>query len=158
MQVELDLIDDNGEIYQMRRGVDSKGKGLLEVGFGDKKREGQQIINDLLGVDDKDFDMTFFFKQSEINGFMTLGSAEQKKMMMKWQKNEHWQDKERAVLSDIKEYKDTIKEEEIILRNLELNLGNITDIESHLFLAKESLDNKENDLKRSKAKLNSPFL
>jgi len=153
MQVELDLIDDEGVIYPIRRGVDSKGKGLLEVGFGDKKREGQQIINDLLGIDEKDFDLTFFFQQADINGFMSLGSAEQKKMMMKWQKNDHWQEKEKAVNEDIKKYKEKIKEEEIILRNLELNIGNVTDIESNIFLIKEDLDNKQNDLKRCKAKL-----
>jgi DNA repair exonuclease SbcCD ATPase subunit len=153
MEIELDLESDSGEIYTIRRGVDHKGKGLTEVGWGDKKRESQQTINDLLGIDEKDFDMTFFFKQAEINKFMALGSAEQKKMMMKWQKNDHWQEKEKAVNEDIKKYKEKIKEEEIILRNLELNIGNVEDIEGSLFYTSQQVSAKEELLGVAKKKL-----
>jgi DNA repair exonuclease SbcCD ATPase subunit len=123
MEIVLVLVSDDNEEFTIRRGCDVNGKSVLEVGWGDKKREGQELINDILGIDDKDFDLTFFFKQSEISQFMNLGSAEKKKMVMKWQKNDHWIDKEKAAIEDVKKLKDSIKVDEITLRNLELNLG-----------------------------------
>ena len=148
-EVEVELKDGN-ELYNVRRGVDAKGKGVLQVGWGDKSRESQQVINELLGIDQKDFDLTFFFKQAEISQFMNYGSADKKKLVMKWQKNDHWPEKEKSVKEDISKIKEKIKEEDITLRNLELNLGDEEELQSKY----SSLRTKVSDYEKQVTKLN----
>jgi len=75
---------------------------LLEVKGVDKVKEAQKIIDDLFGMNGKEFVLTCFFKQADINGFMELGGAKQKEHFMRWLRNTHWQGLFLAVSEDIK--------------------------------------------------------
>jgi DNA repair exonuclease SbcCD ATPase subunit len=130
MYVETVTVDRlSGEQFKIRRGRTIKNEGLIEYSdskhIGEKSQEAEKLIQDLLGLSPEDFDLTIFFKQAEINQFMTLGPTEQKKMLMKWQNNGHWTEKEKNVLTDIKILKDEIKKYQITLDNLNNDVGNL---------------------------------
>jgi DNA repair exonuclease SbcCD ATPase subunit len=72
MFVEAIYKDSQGKEYKIRRGVDHKSKGLLNLDWIDKSRESQEAINDLFGISKDDFELTSFFQQQDINGFMDL--------------------------------------------------------------------------------------
>jgi len=78
------ILSEGKKKYTILRGRDSKNKGLLEIKGIDKKKDAQKVINELLGMDGKEFTLTSFFKQSEINEFMQLGGAKKKEHFMSW--------------------------------------------------------------------------
>lgn len=103
MEVEVGLVDDEGRTYKVRRGRTRKGEGILECDWVDKKSEAQEEINEILGSDKKELDLTNFFKQSDINQFMELSSSDKKSYLMKWLDNDHWPKLAKIVSQDLKE-------------------------------------------------------
>lgn len=100
MRVELGLINGK-EKHTIIRGRTRKGSGLVEVDRVNKTTEAQERINSLLGFTPKEFKLTSFFKQQDINQFMDFSPREKQKHLMKWLNNFHWVNLERAVLDDI---------------------------------------------------------
>jgi len=100
MWVKVVLIEGDKK-YSILRGRDIKNKGLLEINGVDKKKEAQQIIDDLIGMNRNEFVLTRFFKQFEINQFMELKPAQKQEYLMRWLKNDYWQKLERSVLDDL---------------------------------------------------------
>lgn len=113
----------DGEDYKrVKRGRDSKNKGLLEVDWIEKSKDAKQAIIDTFGVHPDDFEITAFFKQSDIEGFMKKKPAEQSEDMMKWMDNGHWPLKAERVKKDIKTFRDRLKDVESTKRALESSL------------------------------------
>lgn len=100
--VKVVLVDEQGKKISVKRGIGKKkGDSILEVLGSDKKRESQAIIDEILGFDKEEFDLTLFFKQMDINKFMELKPTELKKHLMQWLQKTHWVKLERAVLDDL---------------------------------------------------------
>jgi DNA repair exonuclease SbcCD ATPase subunit len=122
MKVTTILKDENNKKYKITRGRDNKGNGILEYkdekSQGEKTLEAQKFIDDLLGIDKKDLELTIFFKQSEINKFMELSSSDTKKLLMKWQKNSHWEEKEKLTITQLKLEKEKLKQITLKIENL----------------------------------------
>lgn len=106
MEVEIGIVDNDGTIYKIRRGRDYKNRSLLELDWLDKKKEAQEAINELIGCNGKEFELTNFFNQSDINQFMELRSQDKKEYLMTWLKNTHWLTLSDAVTKDLKEKND----------------------------------------------------
>lgn len=136
MMTEITYIDSSGKTFVIRRGVDKKGSGLLNLDWMEKSRESQEAINDLFGISRDDFDLTLFFKQSDIHGFMNLGPAAMTEYLMKWFDNEHWKAKENLVKEDIKVLKNQLRDNETTIKalgdiehaeNLDAEIAEVTD-------------------------------
>lgn len=115
-------VDDNGKEYTIKRGRDSKNNGILELDWIEKTRESQQAIGDIFGVFKEDLELTNFFKQADINGFMNLKPAEKTAYLQKALKNDHWKEKEERVKTDIKDLNIRLKENEAVKLALEESL------------------------------------
>ena len=145
MYVELQFVnlEKSGEKVVIKRGRDIKNNGLLEftsnLESGDKKQDAQKRIDDFLGMSKSDFDMTVFFKQAEINQFMSLSPTAKKKLLMEWQKNDHWQEFEKKVLEDIKAKKEELRDIRIKIDNLNTDVGDMEEIEDEYASSKIKL-------------------
>ena len=126
------FVDDDGKEYVISRGVDSKSKSVLNVDWTEKIKDGDQAISELFGISKEDFDLTSFFKQSDIHGFMDLGAAEKTKFLMKWMDNEHWKFKHLKVMEDVKAFETRLRDNESTKRALEASLEISEDIEVEL--------------------------
>lgn len=102
MFVEVVLIDGTTK-HIIRRGVDAKGNSWIDADKITKADEAQKYINELLGFNSTDFDLTCFFKQQDINQFMEMKPREKQKHLMQWLNNQHWLVLERKVLDDLSE-------------------------------------------------------
>lgn len=153
MFVIVVVINDEGEEFKIKRGVTAKGDSSLETDWADKKTAAQESINKLLGFTKEDFDLTYYFGQDMINIFMQKGSAEQKKLLMKWQENDHWTLREKAVLSDIKELKDDIKVDQVTLDNLKRAIGGEDDLREKYESVVKRIKNSKNSVNNLKNKL-----
>jgi DNA repair exonuclease SbcCD ATPase subunit len=145
MLTELVLLDlDSNAEYTIKRGRAISGEGLLEYSdsklIGEKSEQAKNYLEQLLGMTPDDFDLTIFFKQSEINQFMNLGPSDKKKMLMNWQNNEHWIEKEKAVLRDLKDKKDELKMIRLMIDNLNNDVGSLENLQQRY--AKSSIDLK----------------
>lgn len=100
MCVEVVLIDGDTK-HHIRRGCDAKGNSFIDADSITKSDEAQKYINELLGFDSNDFDLTCFFKQQDINQFMEMKPREKQKHLMQWLNNNHWLTLEREVLDDL---------------------------------------------------------
>jgi len=82
----------NGKDFTVERGRNADGKGYLEVsdfeGAGQKK--GQEALDILLAIDDKDFDSIFFCRPDELHSFMEAGPTEQSRKMRSWAGIDRW--------------------------------------------------------------------
>ena len=111
-----------GREYTIRRGRDEKNNGVLELDWIEKSTASQEKIESLFGVYKSDFDLTNFFKQSDINGFMEKSPSEKTKFLMKWLDNEHWKEKERLAKLDRDDLKAKLMQNEAVKQALELSL------------------------------------
>jgi DNA repair exonuclease SbcCD ATPase subunit len=114
----------DGEDYKrVKRGrtTAKQNSGMLEVDWIEKSKDAKQAIIDTFGVGD-DFEITAFFKQSDIEGFMKKKPAEQSEDMMKWMDNGHWPERAERVKKDIKTFRDRLKDTESAKRALETSL------------------------------------
>jgi DNA repair exonuclease SbcCD ATPase subunit len=136
MFVEAIYRDSNGQEYNIKRGVDYKGKGLLQLNWADKSREAQEAIEDLFGISKDDFELTTFFQQQDINGFMDLSASKKSEHVMKWMNNTHWTEKESLVKEDVKVLKDKIKDNDTITKALKSGL----ELEENLETEKDALE------------------
>lgn len=143
MKVKL-ILSDGTKDYSITRGRDYKNKGLVELDWIDKTTEAKNAITNLIGLDKDDFDLTSFFKQEEINSFMLLSNTEKKKRVMRWQKNDHWSDKEKRVLEDIRQQNEEISNLKFQISNNKLGLSGVNSIEE---MQMELSDSKENLVK-----------
>lgn len=140
----VECVYTNGERdYTIKRGRDYKGKGILELDWIQKNSEVEEAIEDLFGINKKDFLLTSFFKQADINGFMDKKPDEKTTFLMQWLDNNHWKEKEDKVNEDKKELKDRLKLNENIKKALEASLE-----------IDESLESVKNDLKLEVKELN----
>lgn len=151
MYVVVTLLDtDSGEEFVIKRGRTAKGEGLIEYSdskkIGEKSAEAEKAIEDLLGLTPKEFDLTIFFKQAEINQFMNLDPASKKKMLMEWQNNDHWAKREAEVLKDIKEKKDEAKKIKVQLDNLNTDVGSLEEIQNQYSEADINVSNLTNSI------------
>lgn len=119
MKVICTYIDDEGKKYKITRGRDIKNNGILELDWIEKTTEAKSAISDIFGVSSDDFDITSFFKQADINGFMDKSPAEKTAYLQKAMDNDHWKDKEAMVKEDIKALTITLKENEAVKKALE---------------------------------------
>ncbi len=119
MYVEAIYSDADGKTYTIKRGREIKGAGLLELDWIEKTKESQQAITNIFGVSSSDFELTNFFKQADVNGFMDLSPSEKTKHLMKWVDNSYWEDINKEVRDDIRDYKVKLKENEAIRKSLE---------------------------------------
>lgn len=141
--------DENGRVYTIKRGVDHKGTGTLNVDWTEKTADGTKAIENLFGVTKDDFDLTSFFKQADINGFMDLGPAKQTEFLMKWLDNEHWKAKLKMVLDDIKMLTEKLRENNALKKALETSM----EIDDDLRVTLEALNEANKTLTAKKAKL-----
>lgn len=106
------------EVKTIKRGRDIKNKGLLSVDWTEKTRDAQEAINELLGIGD-DFELTSFFKQADIHGFMEKGPAEKNALLSKWTTTGRWKTPEERVTTDLKLTKDKLKDNDAVKRTIE---------------------------------------
>ena len=130
MMVTCIYSDSDGKEYKVRRGVDLKGNSVLELDWVEKTREAQEAIKDLFGVDREDFELTSYFKQSDINGFMDLSPAEKSKYLMQSMDITHWKEKYDLVAEDVKKYSNKLRDNETIKKALEQSLEDSDDLEA----------------------------
>lgn len=131
MTVEVGLVDSDGKTYTIKRGRQGnsrKNSGLLECDWVDKKKEAQEEINKLLGCSGEELELTNFFKQSDINQFMELGSTKQKEHLMKWFKQLHWPKLTDAVGEDLTEKRRELTQQRTKLETLEEDLIDPKDV------------------------------
>lgn len=121
MIVECVFTDGNND-YVIRRGVDAKGKGILELNWITNVKEAQTEINKLFGITPDDFDLTSFFKQADITGFMGMKPAEKTAFLMKYIENQHWTKKEAAANADRLVVKQKIRDNDNLRATLESGL------------------------------------
>lgn len=129
MEVKAKFISTDGQTYTIRRGVDKKGKGVLELDWIEKTGEAQEEIERLFGVQKSTFEFESFFKQSDIHGFMELGAAEKSKYLMQAMDISHWQTKYDLVSDDIKKYSNKLRDNEAVKKALEETLEDSEDLE-----------------------------
>ena len=144
------MLEEDGQKYIIKRGRDSKNNGVLETNWASDKAKAQEFINNAINMTPDDFDLTVFFKQSEISQFMDLGPAEKKKVLMRWQNIDHWTDKEKKVLEDLKREKNILRDRQIELATMQKSVEKPEDIVPELEDAKyqiEQLDEKISKLK-----------
>lgn len=159
MWAKLVLIDADGVKYPIKRGRDINNKGMLECGWVEKKREAQEAINDLIGSDEHDFELTSFFDQEDINGFMNLKPAKMKEFMMRWLQNLHWTELSKMVSEDLKELNDQLEELRIKKETLTDDIGIKSEVKDEikeskrqnrkLILEKEDIEKRLNKLKKT---------
>lgn len=101
MWVEL-ILEDGKETHSIKRGRSKANVPILEVDRIQKSGEAQSYINQLLGFNEREFELTCFFKQQEINQLMEMSPRDKQKHLMQWLKNDHWMKLERVVLDDLK--------------------------------------------------------
>ena len=65
------------------------------------KKLAQEAIDELIGCDAKEFELTNYFKRKETGGFMELSAPDKQKYMMKWFKNTHWIELHKSVSKDL---------------------------------------------------------
>jgi len=144
------LDESNGKEYKLKRGRDHKNSGVLEINWVTGSRDAQIEINSLFGITKEDFELTNYFQQSDIHGFMKLSPTEKTKFLMEWLDNKHWQDKEARVREDIRELKTRVKELETTIKVLsEESVCDLTDLENErdlVFLEKRKIKAKINKL------------
>lgn len=153
MWVEVVLINDDGKKFTIKRGRDVKNNGILEVDFQDKKTEGQESICKLLGFDKKEFQLTTFFKQSDINQFMDLGSSEQKNHIIKWFNIEHWSKLEKATKEDLSGLNTELKTLKIKHDQLKETFDNDVDLEIEKKALELQLTESQEALQKRRDKL-----
>ena len=93
VQVVVQLKDERAKkSYSVKRWRDAKGNGGLELSGleGGKKATTQTAINDLLGLDAREFDLTAFFPQNEIGQFFEVDAAERKRILLRWMQVTDW--------------------------------------------------------------------
>lgn len=146
MSVEVEYKDSRGKVYKIKRGVDDKGKGLIEVDWTEKSKEAEEAISELFGINKEDFVLMNFFKQQDINGFMDLPPSKKSEHVMQWMDNTHWKTREALVKEDVKALKDRIKENDTVLKALQADL----ELEENLDI---EIDSVESSLKRKKKEL-----
>ena len=153
MYVKCTYSDSDGKTYTIKRGRNLKGDGMLELDWVEKTRESQKAITDIFGVSAVDFELTHFFKQSDINGFMDLPPAEKTKYLMTWFDNGHWEGINGDIKNDLKDYRIKLKENEAVRKSLELASVVPEELEIDLVLVKRQkksqetlLDDIESDL------------
>ena len=134
--------DQDGKEYTIKRGRDIKNTGLLEIDWIEKSTEAQREINRLFGIEN-DLELTNFFKQADIHGFMNLGPTAQKEYLMKWMDNSHWKVKEKMAVADRDRVKNEIKENDTVKKALESSLEITEDLEE----TKRDLEKKVKDSK-----------
>lgn len=151
MMTEIGLIDD-GKIYKIKRGHDHKNHSLLECDWIDKSREAQKAIDELIGCDGKEFELTNFFKQSEINQFMELGAPEKQKHMMKWFNNTHWITLSKNVGKDLTNKEKELSKLRVKKETIGEELGDKKKLLSLIKKLKEKIELKELKLNKYRTK------
>ena len=155
MSVKAIYSDSNGKTYVINRGVNHKGEGLLQLDWMEKSRESQEGINNLFGISREDFDLTLFFKQADINGFMNLGASKKTEHLMKWLDNEHWKIKEARVKEDVKDLKIKLRDNETTIKALSESMETVEDLDAEIELletqkSKANLDVENHVLRKEK--------
>ena len=89
--VGIELTDDvNDLLIERERTAENKGM-LSYTGFeGEKKKIGQAQIDKLIGMDADEFEFTAFFKQNDIDQFMTADPQKKKSILMRWLQTSNW--------------------------------------------------------------------
>lgn len=153
--------EDTDEEYVIKRGRDINDKGILEIDWIEKTTEAQKAINDIFGISKDDFDLTCFFKQSDIHGFMTLDTAKKTEHLMRWLDNTHWQEKEAKVKEDIKVLKDRLRDTSTTIKALTESLEVTENLDIELKLVSDNIELCSNNLKKKELeyeKVNNKFL
>ena len=143
---------DGQKDYVIRRGVDEKGKGLLEVDWVTNVREAQDEINALFGITPDDIDLTNFFKQADIMGFMGMKPAEKTNFLMKYIENQHWADKEKLANADRAVVKQKIRDNDNLRSTLERSLEVDISLEGMKADALKEIENEKEQLAELKTK------
>lgn len=154
MQVYQIWEDDDGNKYKIRRGVDNKGKGLLELDWMEKSRESQEAINSLFGINAKDLDLTNYFKQADIHGFMEKTHAGKTEFLMRWLENNHWKIKEEKVKKDRDLTKEKLRDNESLKKALETSLEVDETLKIQLSDVKKAIKDTNLILEEKNTKLN----
>lgn len=155
MMTEMGLIDENGTLFVIKRGHDYKNHSMLECDWVDKKRDAQKAIDELIGCDGKEFELTNFFKKKETGDFMTLSPPEKQKYVMKRFNNTHWIELYKSVSDDLTK---KLKELDKIRTKRETiveDTGDAKKVKAKVKLLEEKITKKEASIQalRSKRKL-----
>ena len=148
---------DNVKTIKRGRSTAKQNSGLLEVDWIEKSKDAKQAIIDTFGVDPDDFEITAFFKQADIEGFMKKKPAQQSEDMMKWMDNGHWPLKGEEVKKDLKAFRDRLKDLESAKRALESSLDSPEAIQIDIDKKNkeaDALDDKLQDLEAGLEELN----
>jgi len=148
MEVELVLTDGKNK-FKIRRGRTDKNIGVLELDWIEKTREAQAEIDSLVGFSKGEFDLTIFFKQSDINQFMELGSSKQKEHLIKWFKTTHWIDAEKLAKEKLKTKHKKLEKLENEIDILKKTFENDVDIKTNLETEEVGLKRIENNLDKA---------
>lgn len=114
--------DDDGTKYKIKRGRDIKNNGLLEINWLEKTTEAQREIDKLFGTSAKDLELTNYFKQADIHGFMESSHTGKSEFLMRWLANDHWKNKERLSKIDRDVTKEKLRDNEAEKKALEASL------------------------------------
>lgn len=148
---------DPEDYKRVKRGRDSKNKGMLEVDWIEKSKDAKQAIIDTFGVHPDDFEITAFFKQSDIEGFMKKKPAEQSEDMMKWMNNSHWLEKSERVKKDVAGFRNRLKDVESAKRAFESSLESVEALQLQVDKKNEEADKWDEKLKDSEEGLSELF-
>lgn len=155
MWVEIHLLNvDTQDKRVIKRGRDHKNNGLLTLDWVDKVADAQEEINDFLGID-KDFELTNYFKQSQIHGFMEKDPAEKGTLLTKWITKGHWKEKEQKAIEDRDAIKIKLKDNDATLKALESVMEIVEPLEVELktlVTQRQELGKKHSALVTSRAK------
>lgn len=140
------VLEEDGKFYSIKRGRDIKNNGLLEVEGVDKKREAQEVIDELIGYNKSELDLTCFFKQMDINQFMELKPADKKHYLMTWLKRTHWPKLERAVLDDLADINRDVEKHKARIETFKDEKIDTKNVKTHISILKKEIETKSKKL------------
>ena len=152
MYVEL-VLSDGKKQTRIKRGRDIKNIGVLEISGVEKKTEAQSVLDELIGYNKDEFELTCFFNQMDINQFMDLKPAQKKQYLMTWLKNTHWSLWEKLVNEDVKEILESISRKQAVIESVESDISDLKTLKKELSECQSSIE----DYKTKVSKLEKSF-
>jgi len=127
------LLEDGSQI-SITRGKSLSGDLILEVeGYeGEHKKDVQEYLNELTGLEYEDFINTSFFLQGDIHGIATSTSSKLKEKFSRWINNSHWDDYLETTKEFIKGLEKVINEVNYEINIIQKKKDNLDELKSSL--------------------------
>lgn len=108
----VSLVLDNGTRITRTRTADNKGTLEVSGVEGSKKKVSQAEVDKIVGMNHEEFEFTAFFKQNDIDQFMTADPQKKKSILMRWLQTNNWSVYEEAT----KQFKKTLTDKRIHIK------------------------------------------